>query len=251
MPAVDSGIAGRVVIVTGAGHGIGRGVALAFAEEGAHVALLGRTPERLAETERLLTERGYRSLALPCDVRSASEVDAAVARVLDAHGRIDVLINNAGVFVWRPFVALTEEDWDRTLDTNLKGCFLCAKAVVPAMSQRKWGRIVNVSSIHGRVGDKNVAAHCAAKFGLIGLTQSLARELREHNITVNAVLPGAVDNKDEAVTAEPPAAPLVAKLVPRQVARLCVFLASDDAASITGASIDQLGGTDLAVISTK
>lgn len=248
---MDSGLAGRVVIVTGAGHGIGRGVALAFAEEGAHVALLGRTPARLAGTERLLSERGFKASALPCDVRSASEVDAAVSKVLGAHSRIDVLINNAGVFVYRPFALVTEEDWDRTLDTNLKGCFLCAKAVLPAMSRRKWGRIVNVSSIHGRVGDKNVSAHCAAKFGLIGLTQSLASELREFNITVNAVLPGAVDNKDEAILAEPPAAPLAAKLVPRQVARLCVFLASDDAASITGASIDQLGGTDLSITSTK
>ncbi len=248
---MSTGIAGRVVVVTGAGHGIGRGVALAFAEEGAHVALLGRTPERLAGTERLLADRGHRALALPCDVRVASQVEAAVARVVEAHGHVDVLINNAGVFVWRPFAQLSEEDWDKTLDTNLKGCFLCAKAVVPSMSRRKWGRIVNVSSIHGRVGDKNVSAHCAAKFGLVGLTQALARELREHNITVNAILPGAVDNKDEAVTAEPPASPLSAKLVPRQVARLCVFLASDDAASITGASIDQLGGTDVAITSTK
>lgn len=246
-----SGVAERVVLVTGAGHGIGRGVALAFAEEGARVALLGRTPERLAETERLLADRGYSPLVLPCDVRVASEVEAAVGKVVAAFGRVDVLVNNAGVFVWRPFSLLSEEDWDLTLDTNLKGCFLCAKAVFPSMSQRRWGRIINVSSIHGRVGDRNVAAHCAAKFGLVGLTQALARELREFNIAVNAILPGAVDNKDEAVTAEPSASPLSAKLVPRQVARLCLFLASDDAASITGASIDQLGGTDLAITSAK
>ncbi len=248
---MGTGLENRVVIVTGAGHGIGRAIALAFAEEGAHVALLGRTQEHLAETERFLSQRGHTALALPCDVRIGSEVDAAVAKVLDAHHRIDVLVNNAGVFVWRPFALLSEEDWDRTLDTNLKGCFHCAKAVLPAMSTAKWGRIVNVGSIHSRVGDKNVAAHCASKFGLIGLTQALARELREFNITVNAILPGAVDNKDEAVAAEPPAAPLAAKLVPRQVARLCVFLAGEDASAITGASIDQLGGTDVAITSTR
>lgn len=245
-----TGLEGRVVIVTGAGHGIGRGVALAFAEEGAHVALLGRTMERLAETERLLAARGRSALVVPSDVRVAAEVEAAVARVVEAHGHVDVLVNNAAVFVRKPFALLTEEEWDTTLDTNLKGCFLCAKAVLPSMVRRKWGRIINVSSIHGRVGDRNVTAHCAAKFGLIGLTQSLARELRESNITVNALVLGAVDNKDEAVTADPSPTPLAAKLVPRQVARLCLFLASEDAGSITGASIDQLGGTDLAITSS-
>lgn len=237
----------RTVLVTGASRGIGRSIALRFAEEGARVALVSRTAAELLQTASLVEELGARTIAIPTDIRDRDGVSASVTKAEEELGPIDVLVNNAGVFLWRPFLKLTSEEWDLVIATNLTGAANFCRAVLPGMMARRRGRIVNVSSIHGMRGEANLAAHSAAKFGLIGMTQSLAREFREYNIAVNAVCPGTVENKLEETGAADRAEPLAEKLWPRDVARTVLFLASDDAAAITGAALEVFGGTHLAI----
>ena len=236
----------RVVLVTGAGRGIGRSIALRFAEEGANVGLVARTAAQLGETARQVEALGRRALAIPADITRSGTPEACVAATEERLGPIDVLVNNAGVFVWRPFLQLTPDDWDRVIATNLTAAAAFCRAALARMVERRRGRIVNVASIHGMRGDANVAAQSAAKFGLIGLTQSLAREFRAHNVAVNAVSPGTVENKKDegdALHEEP----LAEKLWPRDIAKAVLFLASDDAAAITGTTLEVFGGTHLTI----
>lgn len=237
----------RTVLVTGASRGIGRSIALRFAEEGARLALAARTENELLQTATMVEQSGARAVAIPTDIRERAAVDACVARAEAELGPIDVLVNNAGVFLWRPFLELSSEEWDLVLSTNLTGAANFCRAVLPGMMGRRRGRIVNVSSIHGVRGEANLAAHSAAKFGLIGLTQSLAREYRSFNIAVNAVCPGTVENRQDETGEPSRAEPLAEKLWPRDVARTVLFLASDDAAAITGAALEVLGGTHLTI----
>lgn len=237
----------RTVIVTGASRGIGRSVALRFGEEGARVALVARTENELLQTASFLERAGARTVAIPTDIRDRGGAEACVERVEAELGPVDVLVNNAGVFLWRPFLELSAEEWELVIATNLTGAANFCRAVLPGMIERRRGRIVNVSSIHGTRGEANLAAHSAAKFGLIGLTQSLAREFREFNIAVNAVCPGTVENKLDEAGAADRAEPLAEKLWPRDVARTVLFLASDDAAAITGAALEVFGGTHLTI----
>jgi 2-hydroxycyclohexanecarboxyl-CoA dehydrogenase len=238
--------ADRVVLVTGAGRGIGRSIALRFAEQGARVALVARTRAEVDDTARRIEAAGGRGLAISTDITVRGAAEECVAATESELGPIDVLVNNAGIFIWRPFLDMPPDDWDRVLATNLTAVAAFCRAVLPGMVARRRGRIVSVSSIHGMRGDANVAAQAAAKFGLIGLTQSLAREFRSHNIAVNAVCPGTVENKKDegdALHAEP----LAEKLWPRDVARAVLFLASDDAAAITGTALEVFGGTHLTI----
>jgi len=237
----------RTVLVTGASRGIGRSVALRFAEEGARLALVARTESELLQTASAVDQAGARAVAIPTDIRDRGGAEACVEKAEAELGPIDVLVNNAGVFLWRPFLELTEEEWELVLATNLTGATNFCRAVLPGMMRRRRGRIVNVSSIHGMRGEANLAAHSAAKFGLIGLTQSLAREFRAYNIAVNAVCPGTVENKEDETGAPSRSEPLAEKLWPRDVARTVLFLASDDAAAITGAALEVLGGTHLTI----
>jgi NAD(P)-dependent dehydrogenase (short-subunit alcohol dehydrogenase family) len=237
----------QTVLVTGASRGIGRSIALRFAEEGARLALAARTENELLQTASLVEATGARAVAIPTDIRDRVAVEACVARAEAELGPIDVLVNNAGVFLWRPFLDLSAEEWDLVLSTNLTGAANFCRAVLPGMIGRRRGRIVNVSSIHGMRGEANLAAHSAAKFGLIGLTQSLAREYRSFNIAVNAVCPGTVENRQDETGAPSRSEPLAEKLWPRDVAKTVLFLASDDAAAITGAALEVLGGTHLTI----
>ncbi len=237
----------RTVLVTGASRGIGRSVALRFAEEGARLALAARTETELLQTADAIEQAGARAIAIPTDIRDRGGVQACVERAEAELGPIDVLVNNAGVFLWRPFLELSSEEWELVLETNLTGAANFCRAVLPGMMRRRRGRIVNVSSIHGMRGEANLAAHSAAKFGLIGLTQSLAREFRSFNIAVNAVCPGTVENREDETGAPSRTEPLAEKLWPRDVARTVLFLASDDAAAITGAALEVFGGTHLTI----
>jgi NAD(P)-dependent dehydrogenase (short-subunit alcohol dehydrogenase family) len=237
----------RTVLVTGASRGIGRSIALRFAEEGARVALVARTVDELLQTASLVEKTGARAIAIPTDIRDRAGVEASVKKAEEELGPIEILINNAGVFLWKPFLELSAEEWDLVVATNLTGAANFCRAVIPGMIQRRRGRIVNVSSIHGMRGEANLAAHSAAKFGLIGMTQSLAREFREFNIAVNAVCPGTVENKQDETGEADRAEPLAEKLWPRDVARTVLFLASDDAAAITGAALEVFGGTHIAI----
>ncbi|MEO8431647.1 MAG: SDR family NAD(P)-dependent oxidoreductase [Acidobacteriota bacterium] len=238
---------GRTVLVTGGGRGIGRAIARSFAGEGASVAVVARTVAELEGTARQIAETGVRCLSVAADITEVGAAEDSVRRAEAELGPIDVLVNNAGVFLWRPFLKLAPADWDRVIATNLTGTASFCRAVLPGMVERRRGRIVNVSSVHGLRGDANLSAHSAAKFGVIGLTQSLAREFREHNIAVNAVCPGAVDNRTDETADVDRSSPLSQKLWPSDVARTVLYLASDDAAGITGAALEVYGGTHLTI----
>jgi NAD(P)-dependent dehydrogenase (short-subunit alcohol dehydrogenase family) len=253
-----------VAIVTGAARGIGRGIAEALAREGAQLVLadLPSVDADTAETTRLVESHGVRSISVHCDVRDYQDVTLMVTSALDRFGRIDVLVNNAGVINVAPVVAMTEEQWDLVLDVNVKGTFLCSKAVAPHMIERRSGRIVNLSSQAGKRGSPGVAHYCASKFAVIGFTQSLAHELGPFNVTVNAVCPGMVDSamwRDhllpalsafrggsvdetwEAFLRE--RTPLGRPQTPEDIGQAVVFLCRAD--NITGESINVTGGSEM------
>jgi len=240
-------LADETAIVTGAGRGIGRAISIAFARAGATVVLASRTEEQLAQTAAEIASSGGQAVPVPTDVSSKADVDRLVQRALDETGRLDVVVNNAGVFVWKALANLDEPEWDRIIDTNLKSAYLLIHAALPSLIAAGHGRILNVASIHGTVGDANVVAHCAAKFGLIGMTKALARELREVGITVNAISPGSTESRTRS--AEPPlhVAPLKEKLNAEDVADAALFLASPSAQAISGAVLDVWGGTHLSI----
>jgi len=236
----------KIAIVTGAGTGIGRAIAIAFAQEGATVVLAGRTEERLLSVAQEINGLGGSVLPVRADVSNPSDVHLLVESATRQYGRINILVNNAGVFIYKDLLSLSIREWDDTINTNLKGIFLCCQAVLPNMIQQKQGNIINISSIHGKIGDANLAAHCASKFGVIGLTQALAKEVIEHNINVNVICPGQVSSRwiEEEDSMQ---APLSTRLKPADVARVAVFLASPDSAIMTGAVIDVFGGTTVKI----
>ena len=236
----------KVAVVTGAGTGIGRAIALAYVQEGAAVVLVGRTQETLAKVADEIVALGGEALVVRASVSKPPDVRRLVEEALKRFGVINILVNNAGVFIYKGFLDLSLKDWDDTIDTNLKGIFLCCQAVLPGMVKQKQGNIINISSIHGKIGDANLAAHCASKFGVIGLTQALAREVIDYNINVNVICPGQVksnwiDEPDALPT------PLSTRLKPADVARVAVFLASPDSSIMTGSVVDVFGGTSLRI----
>ncbi len=182
-----------VAIITGASSGIGAATALQLAQQGARLSLLARTPERLEGIATSARENGAPAvLALSCDVREEAQVEFAIAETLRQFGRIDLLINSAGLSLNGDVDGYAIEDWRTVIETNLTGTFLTCRAVLPAMKQQRSGQIINLSSGAGRNGIKQMAAYCAAKFGVIGFTESLALEVRPYNIRVSVLLPGSV-----------------------------------------------------------
>jgi 3-oxoacyl-[acyl-carrier protein] reductase len=186
-------LVGQVAVVTGAGRGIGAAIARKLATMGAAVVLCGRTKTHLDSTANEITNSGGKAEALPCDVTELPELEAAAARVEKTFGRADILINNAGIGVFsRPLHELNPEDWDNTLNTNLRGVYYAIRAFAPMMIRARTGHIVNISSLAGKNALPNGAAYAASKWGLNGLTYSVAEELRVHNIRVSVVCPGSV-----------------------------------------------------------
>jgi NAD(P)-dependent dehydrogenase (short-subunit alcohol dehydrogenase family) len=244
----------KVVIVTGATAGIGYDTAKRFAAEGANVACVGRNSERgTALVNQILADSG-RALFLRADVRNNEQVMAVVDQVAQRFGRIDVLFNNAGVELIRECAETTEEEWDLTLDTNLKSAFLFSKYSIPWLKQSR-GNIVNNSSSIGLVGSPNYTAYCASKGGLVLFTKALALECAPWKIRVNCVCPGAINtpmldreiahfpDKEAVVRSITEEAPLRRIASPDEVASVVLFLASEEASYVTGSSYSVDGGT--------
>jgi len=233
---------GRVAWITGAGRGLGRAIALAYAEEGADLFLTARTESELEESAKAAAERGADVDWCVADVRSKAAVESAHARAVERFGRLDVLVNNAGVWIEKPLLEFSDEEWELTIDTNVTGVYRCTRAVLPAMKARRRGRIINLASIDGKVGFQKLVPQCTSKFAVVGFTRALAKELWADGIAVTAICPAAVD-KSVAFGEEPRprlGAPSV-MLLPGDVARAAVFLASDEAEAMTGVTLDVYG----------
>jgi 3-oxoacyl-[acyl-carrier protein] reductase len=239
---------GRVALVTGASRGIGEAIARRLAAEGARVTVAARTAEALERIVASITEAGGQASALTLDLADPGSIESGTKSLLAAQGQIDVLVNNAGITDDNLILRMSRDSWNRVLATNLTGVFLLTQAVVKAMVRKRYGRIVNVSSVVGMMGNAGQANYAASKAGLIGLTKSVARELGTRNITCNAVAPGFIstamtekmtEQAHQALSAQIPLARLG---TPDDVAAAVAYLASDDAAYVTGHVLNVSGG---------
>jgi NAD(P)-dependent dehydrogenase (short-subunit alcohol dehydrogenase family) len=242
----------KVAFVTGGGSGIGRVTALAFAERGARVAIVGQIAEQVEETAERIRQAGGQAIALVCDVTRPDEVKEAVAQTVEAFGRLDFAFNNAGIEQpVKPIVEVTEDEWDRLMAVNLRGVFLCMKKQIPAMLQSGGGVIVNTSSGAGVMGIPGQGAYAATKFGLIGLTKSAALDYAAQNVRINAICPGIIDTPmmdrfsggtdegRERVIAQEPVGRMGR---PEEIASAVMWMCSDNAGFLIGHALVMDGG---------
>lgn len=243
----------KVAIITGAGQGMGKSHALKMAEAGAKIVVSDLDQNACEKTAGEIKNRGGEALAIKCDVTKKIEIDEMVKKTLEKFNKVDILVNNAGICQFKPFLELTEEDWDRTLDINLKGYFLCSQRVAQEMVKQKSGRIINIASIAmGQVGIgmSNIVHYVASKGGIAGFTEALAVELAPYNITVNAIAPGVIETpmidtvkKDPKVLeATLSRVPMHRVGQPEEVSNLVVFLASEGSSYMTGSIVIIDGG---------
>ncbi|KAF0995697.1 3-oxoacyl-[acyl-carrier-protein] reductase [Geobacillus sp. TFV-3] len=240
---------GKIALVTGASRGIGRAVALELARQGANVAVNYAGSEAKAnEVVEAIRSLGREAIAVQADVARAEDVERMVKTTIDHFGRLDILVNNAGITRDNLLMRMKEEEWDAVINTNLKGVFLCTKAATRPMMKQRYGRIINIASVVGVMGNPGQANYVAAKAGVIGLTKTAARELASRNITVNAVAPGFITtDMTEALSPELKAEmlkqiPLARFGEPDDIARVVAFLASDAASYMTGQTLHVDGG---------
>ena len=241
-------VQGRIALVTGASQGIGRACALELASAGATVALAARNEGKLAEVVTEIEAAGGQAAAFALDIASEESIKKTAKEVLARFGKVEILVNNAGITRDGLMLRMRRADWDEVLTTNLTGAFLLTQAVLSPMLKNRWGRIIQISSVVGRTGQAGQVNYAASKAGLIGMTRSMAREVASRGITVNAVAPGYIETPMTAVLNEEQRAAMMAQIplgrpgTDRDVAQAVVFLASDAAAYITGHVLDVNGG---------
>lgn len=241
----------KVVIVTGGASGLGKETCFVFASEGAHVVIADYNVEEAKKVEAEIIAQGGQAFAIFADVSKQASVETMVSTIVEKFGKIDVLINNAGITADSTLLKMSEEQWDRVIDINQKGVFLCTKAVAPHMVAQKSGRIINTSSIVGKMGNFGQTNYAATKAAVIGMTQTWAKELGRKGINVNAVAPGFIatpmtEKMPESVLADMKAKVAVQRLgLPRDVANAYLFLASDDSSYVNGSVLSVDGGLSI------
>jgi len=242
---------GKVALITGSTRGIGKEFAMGFAKEGADVVINGRSLEKAKAVAKEIESLGIKSIGIGADVSLSQDVTRMVEEVINSFGRIDILVNNAGI---NPFILeaekIKEEGWDQVLDVNLKGVFLCCQAVGKKMIQQGGGKIINISSAAGIIGERGVLPYCVSKAGVITLTRILAYEWSRYNILVNAIAPGIVAggmntpilNKEVLVSGLTKQVPLKRFGTPEEIVKIALFLASEDSNYVDGTTIVADGG---------
>ncbi len=244
--AVD--LSGQTAIVTGASQGLGRAVALALGASGARVACIARSAEKLAETVEAITAAGGQAEAFSCDVQQRESVDQVVEGVGDDWERLDILVNNAGITRDTLMPRMSDEEWDDVINTNLRGAFLFSRAASRFMMRQRYGRIINMSSVSGIIGNAGQTNYSASKAGMIGMTRSLSKELAGRKVTVNAVAPGFIESDmtralgDTILGEVKKRIPAKRLGVPQDIAATVLFLASPAASYITGQCLVVDGG---------
>ncbi len=238
----------KVAIVTGASRGIGRCTALALAAQGADLVVSARNLEPLQTLVAEIEAMGRKALAVTADAASTGDAEKLIAAAVETFGQVDILVNNAGITRDGLLLRMKDEDWDAVLDTNLKGAFVLIRATAKLMSKQRSGRIINISSVVGEMGNPGQANYCASKAGLIGLTKSVARELAKRNVTVNAITPGFIETDMTSNLPEKARQELTAQIPlgrlgeSEDIAQAVVFLASENAGYITGQVLGVNGG---------
>jgi 3-oxoacyl-[acyl-carrier protein] reductase len=241
-------LSGHVALITGASQGIGHACALRLAQEGASIAVAARSQEKLNELVGEITSAGGNAAAFTLDVSDEEQIKSAVKNAIAQFGKIDILVNNAGITRDQLVMRMKRADWDSVLQTNLTSAYLCTQQVIGSMLKQRWGRIINISSIFGEMGQAGQANYAASKAGLIGLTMAVAREVGSRNITCNAIAPGFIETAMTAVLSDELKQNAVKQIplgrvgIPKDVAGAVAFLASDDASYITGHVLSVNGG---------